>query len=212
MDYLKRNSSLELLRFVFMLCVVVGHVYSHGTDCDFEHLFSFRNQLGTLHHYIVWSCAQIGVVGFMIISGYMGMKLNVRKLLILFATIWFYAIVFLIIDKGDYNIIHALKYTRRWWFVYCYLVVAIIGSLFEPAMQYVSKRNWTLIIVALILYVGCYQLYVEDSAHSAGTLLTLYLIGRYIRRYPPPVFRKPFWSYCNNINCFVFVNHAYYSL
>ena len=181
----QRNSTLELLRFFFMLCVVVGHVYGHGSGLDAEFVNGLGDSWKTMHHYLSLTVAKIGVVGFMLISGYMGMKLNVRKIIILFSTMLFYTYATYIYQTGSLNILHALKYTTNYWFVCSYIVVAMIATLFEPALETLSKKTWNIVIACLAVYYGLYHLYIGANDHTMDFLLFIYLCGRYLRSTPP---------------------------
>ena len=87
----KRNTSIEILRILFMLLILIGHVYAHGSNLDYQLIYSYAGHLDTFWHTSMFSLCKIGVTGFIFISGFYGIKFNLKKLLILF----FYIIVLL---------------------------------------------------------------------------------------------------------------------
>lgn len=82
--YNKRNTSIEILRILFMLLILIGHVYAHGSNLDYQLIYSYAGHLDTFWHTSMFSLCKIGVTGFIFISGFYGIKFNLKKLLILF--------------------------------------------------------------------------------------------------------------------------------
>ena len=72
-----RNTSVELLRFAFMYLILLLHAYIHGTELDYERIYLWGANPGTAPHLALFSLSQIGVTGFMFMSGYFAVNQGV---------------------------------------------------------------------------------------------------------------------------------------
>lgn len=57
----QRNSSIELLRFVFMFAIVLLHTYGHGSHLNYGWIYSLGSNLSTMPHLILFSLGKLGV-------------------------------------------------------------------------------------------------------------------------------------------------------
>ena len=73
-----RNSAIELLRFLFIIGIVIGHVYAHGRG-DMDWVYSLGSNWSTAIHLSLFSLGKLGVTGFIFISGYFGIKMSRKK-------------------------------------------------------------------------------------------------------------------------------------
>lgn len=85
-----RNSSIELLRILFMLLIVILHAYCHGRQVIVEDIHSMGKSLQTVHHLVFYILGNCGVTGFVFISGYYGIHFKQNRFLNLVLTCVFY--------------------------------------------------------------------------------------------------------------------------
>lgn len=120
-----RNSAIELLRILMMLGIVACHVIGQG---------GHDNHMGFDR---IGGC---GVVGFMFISGYFGMKCSLRRALKLLGTALYCN--FVVAGLGvwlnpEISYVQYFLYNwtsgSGWWFLWGYLIVMLLAPLVEAA-------------------------------------------------------------------------------
>lgn len=187
----QRNSSIELLRFFFIACVIIVHAYGFGVERYPDQIFEFGHSLKTCFHLSIYCICQVNVTGFMFISGYYGIKTKKSKILeLILMTLFYEAIIKLLfapsISIGDIrDLIHAFDLK---WFVSCYIVICLIAPLIEIGIQTINKKTFRNIVVGLLLYVYGAHLIGLSNDHDFTFLLTIYITARYMRLYPPTFF------------------------
>lgn len=191
----ERNSSIELLRLFFMMGIVLSHIYSHGSMLNYELIYSFGEECGTAYHLSLYSLGKMGVTGFMFISGYYGIKLSDKRLFHLIVTCaLFYVLLMLVFGGG--SIIGILHPWDAWWFVGTYLIVCFLSPIIEIAFQKLDRKI-LMVVLAFLLYIVYFIHFINgNNDHDLLLLLTIYLIARYIRFYPPKKMSKSFMYGC----------------
>lgn len=188
--YNARNLSVELLRVLFMLCIIVLHSigYRNGgagllpmdggdwTSC-------VRYGLQGLNH--------IGVSGFIFISGYYGIRLKWHKLWNIWTQALLYSVIIAILRLCIWNVpfvkcaLHfCMPISRSEWFVMDYVVLMLLAPFIESGIEKMTRQSFLGIVLFLsvMLYVGRFWSF--DSGTSFLLMLDIYLIGRYINHYP----------------------------
>lgn len=190
---LKRNSSFELLR---ILCIGgIACMHALAGICGnpkFGYLVIAENAI-----------FNIGVTCFILISGYFGVKWSFPK----FLRLNLLAVFASLIDLGFrfYNT-HTLApndllraafpvFTARWWFLSCYVCLMMLAPFLDMLLERISKRDFQILLLILLLwfYISPTFLYFQlmsDAGKGLANFLTVYLIGRYIRKYHDP-FERP---------------------
>lgn len=177
--YNKRNTSVELLRIVFMLLIIIGHVYAHGSNLDYQLIYSFAGQADTFWHTSMFSLCKIGVTGFMFISGFYGIKFNFKKLLVLFLTSLFY---FLLLSRGT-GIRNVFQPYSCWWYLNSYIFVYSISPFIEYGFKVISEEKLR-VVVALIFFYNYIGKYIAgENSHDTELLISIYVIARYLFYY-----------------------------
>jgi surface polysaccharide O-acyltransferase-like enzyme len=146
------------------------------------------------------SFGTIGVDVFVLISGYFSVKgrFNPKRIFMIIAENWFFSILFLgiflfilkpfeaiglkDIIKNLFPTIYGLR-----WFIPVYIVLQILSPFINKFIQSIKQNQHLaliLILVALWSVIPSF-LYVSPAGSSLGTFVTLYLIGAYLRLYPP---------------------------
>lgn len=186
--YNKRNTSIEILRILFMLLILIGHVYAHGSNLDYQLIYSYAGHLDTFWHTSMFSLCKIGVTGFMFISGFYGIKFNLKKLLILFFTSLFY---YILLSKGS-GFRNIFQPYSCWWYLNSYIFVYALSPFIEYGFKVMSKEK-LMVVVALLIFYNYFGKYIAgENSHDTELLISIYIIARYL------------FIYYNQIKDFVF--------
>lgn len=189
-----RNCNIELLRILCMCFIIAGHVIMKYPADD----------IGTVEYYIsniLRSFFMVSVNCFIIISGYFGIRLNIKKLLKMSMQVSFYVISIYIIlvcfrihnieIKKDILLLFPIL-TKQYWYITIYFVLCLISPILNIVVNNISKKQFKtmLIIITLIFYVLPTFLYpinaptiTGDSGYGIINFICLYFIGRYIKLY-----------------------------
>lgn len=188
-----RNSSIELLRFLFMFLIVLLHVYGHGMELDYQSIYSWGGTPLSAIHLALFCLGKLGVTGFMFISGYYGIKMNKSKWISLLSMLFFYMIIIAVANSildgsiqlwSFFNLLHPFD---GWWFMSCYVFICIIAPFIESGIQYISKQQFQLIVGGVLFYTYFAHFIGGGNEHNVSFLLSIYIIGRYFKIAPPTI-------------------------
>lgn len=213
--YKERNSSVEILRMLFMAGIVFLHAYYHGSNADIEWIYGLGTSTDSSYQLILYSLSRLGVTGFMFISGYYGIRMNAVRLYRLLSMVCIYWLVTTVIC-GNISIgglvkgvIHAWD---MWWFVASYFMICILSPLINEGIERISKKTFSYVLLGIVVYTYIGHFIIGKDSHDTDILLSIYLIARYIRLYiTPPLFKEStlvymynFYHYINDftINCY----------
>ena len=167
----ERNVGLELMRLVMMFGIVVMHA---AVQCAYP-------QAG-LH----WTLLDWCVCGFVFMSGYFGVRFNVRKCLNLVALgIWCAIVSNMVAGK---SVLNSLKGVCGYWFLWSYLLLMMFVPIIDASLDGKNRRK-ILVLSAPVLFavygwgVMCAVPYVRDyipQPRGLGGCTFLSLIGIYI--------------------------------
>lgn len=174
-----RNISVELLRVLFMLCIVTMHsiIYRGG-------------ELSNLQYGLLGLC-HIGVSGFIFISGYYGIKFKWYKVWNIWTQALFYSVIIAILGLTVWHVpfvkeaLHfCMPISRSEWFVMDYVVLMLIAPFIQNGLERMSKQQLlgTILFLSIMLYIGRFLSF--DIGTSFMLMLDIYLIGRYMQTYP----------------------------
>ena len=183
----KRNSSIELLRFVFMFSIVLLHVYGHGSHLNFEWIYSLGSSWNTSYHLGIFSFCKIGVTGFMFISGYYGIRMNKSKWVSMALLLLFWTAVLCLGVSGGKGLRLLLHPFDGWWYVSCYLFICLLSPIIEEGISRISQHTFRNIVLAAIAYTYGAHFIGMNNDHDVSFLLTVYFTARYLKYYPPPI-------------------------
>lgn len=187
-----RNSNIEFLRIISILMIVIMHVYGQYQTVDdalVYHSSMFCNAI-----------CNTGVSLFVLISGYYGIKSNLKKWLSLYNVTTFYGIIFLIaclIRPNDVvNATLIVKcifpvFFNKYWFITSYLLLMALSNYIEKMLNALSREEHKTLILVLTLFViisptlFIFEIF-NDSGKGFMNMLTMYIIGRYVARYDFP--------------------------
>ena len=194
----KRNSSVELLRIIAMLFIVISHYSVHG-GIDIKALdFSFNKillQISTL--------GNLGVIIFMMISGYFMCqnKFKFKKVIKLILQILFYSlgiyIILNILGLIPFSISSLVKATfpvlfKEYWFATAYVVIFILSPFINKVINNITRRELLIFICTLLFIWSIIPTFTTCDMYGnvVCQFLLFYLLGAYIRKYPDNILSK----------------------
>lgn len=141
----------------------------------------------------------VGVICFVLISGYYGIHLHLRGVWRLFSMVVFYGLAIYLVNVSmshqriDHSVItqSILVFSHSWWwFLNCYVMLMCLSPLLNSGIDNMSRGEHLVVIGLLTLlqvYFGFFwQTYQYDSdGFSIINMIYIYVIGAYIRRYFP---------------------------
>lgn len=198
--YGERNSSVEILRIVFMAGIVFLHAYYHGSDANIEWIYGLGKTSDTSYQLMLYSLSRLGVTGFMFISGYYGIRMNAVRLYRLLSMVVLYWLVTTVMS-GNISIgglakgvIHAWD---MWWFVASYFMICILSPLINEGIERISKTTFSYVILGIVVYTYIGHFVIGMDSHDTDLLLSIYLIARFLRLYiTPPIQKKMLLFIC----------------
>ncbi len=189
----KRNSSIELLRIIAMLMIIVLHFVGPYTNLD----KSIKN------YYLIQFVESISIIGvniFVIISAYFLMetkKVKLRKIINLISCIVFYGLLFFILavilkikpfDKLEllYAVIPFLAGRR--WFVLSYITLYLISPYLSFILNKISKKSYRNLILISLIFCSIWSTFLPgglrlDNGYGIISFIQLFIITGYIKRF-----------------------------
>lgn len=195
-DSLKsRNTSLDLLRIISMLMIVILHVNSHG-----EVLNNISYVNSTIARFFEYFCV-CSVNIFVLISGYflVDSKFKLSKVIKLLLQVWFYSWVINIImvftgnatfsAKELISIAFPISY-KEYWFITAYLIMYLMSPVLNRLIKSLTQHQHKLLIILLLLLTSVWHdlipasdpLYINNG-YSFFWFIVLYFISAYIKKY-----------------------------
>lgn len=195
METKERNSVHELLRIFAMFLIVWYHLVSYCLYCiphDPTYDVLYQATIPTLH---------IGVILFLLITGYYGINPSVVSFcrLIVMTMVYFLPLEIIRCIYSNDNVLHSLMFLSNtpYWFVRSYLFLYLISPILNKFLANSSRPeiNRMLVFMAIIaVYFGVTQgdPSLKDGKNIANFMF-LYLLGNTIRYY------KSHWLYWKKI-------------
>lgn len=191
----ERNRSLDLLKCLCMLFVVIIHLMGHSGYLD-------ALTKDTLVYYCgnyLLSLIHVAVPIFVLITGYFGLSFKLEKVITMEITLLFYSFLTIIIAFGfagegiEHTVTSILKTIlpfsyKSWWFATHYIVLMFFAPYINTLLQSMDqKKHICLIVTCFILFnvISSFSLDPIDTTngYSFINFIMLYIIGRYIRVY-----------------------------
>ena len=188
----KRNSSIELVRIIAMVFIIMGHLAAHGvlkvTAADSFGIWRGGVTLNKFFTIFLMPGGRVGVALFFLISGYFQISrstVSVKRVVeeTIFYSI-FLQVIALILKIGSLGrMVRSFLpiASGSWWYVSSYILLMLCS----PAInEYFNKLNRkqkkvTIAFVWLFLYTIPYLFSVQYYSLERGALF--YLLGAYIR-------------------------------
>ena len=194
----ERQSNIEILRIVATLMILLLHF--SGWFPTFFGVDSFwtGNTAMDVTRAMLNSLTCIGVVTFVLISGYFSIKPKVRSLLNLFTCLAFFYLGTYLLNcwiTGDavfqhHRVLRSLMvFSHENWFIQCYLFLMLLSPVLNVFVEKESEKAllvYILVFVTCAFYFGCVHdstYFYFNGGYSVTTFIMVYLIGRYVRLY-----------------------------
>ena len=193
-----RDSNMELLRIVSMVFVVILH----------------ENQVlggGGFIGNILESLAIVAVNAFVLLSGWYGIKLSLKKMFALLFQVFFFSGLFLVIQliTGTHQSIFRelldIVTLRQYWFVGAYILLMILAPALNAFAGNADKKSFLLVLI-LFYVIQTVLSYINNSpwyqdGFSPLPFAGLYLLARYMRIHVP---RHP--RQAVSLLCYLFIS------
>ncbi len=189
-----RNSNHELLRIIAMYMIVFIHANMYlGDFCTGGSSVFFNGMVNGI--------CNIGVICFILISGYYGIKFDIRKLVKMECMMITYsfletAVMYLVFPgqlQGAALLEQLVKsclpfITRKYWFYSCYICLFLLSGYIQKFIEVLKKEEFQkflllLLILFSILPTLFYFELIPDNGKGLVQMITVYMTGRYIRMY-----------------------------
>ena len=181
-----RNSTIEILRIIFMLFIVLFHFLGRNYN-----LFGINteNALWDAHllpKLLVHATGQLGVPGFVFISGYFGLKFNTYRFIDLIVQCVVYSLIFFLLAApfttifGIRELILSAFFLSGWWFIWSYIVLYFISPALNEFIDKMSKTKFILLI-GLLVFISTGLWVYKQSALNIFLLLEIYFIARFTK-------------------------------
>lgn len=192
-----RQMNLEMLRILTMLMIITLHFLAHGGVLN-------AIQQSDGKYYLYWGIAggcYIAVNCFVLITGYFQSlsKFRIKKLILMFAEVWFYSLViygvlcFFNIRQfavKDFMVALFPVLNSEYWFVTIYAGLYILSPLINWVLNRLERRQHLLLVFVLILLFSVWPnvFFLSVGLNFGGGFgivwfFVLYCVGAYIRKY-----------------------------
>ena len=201
---LKRNYSLDLLKIISIIFVIVLH-YNNGRIGG---LLS-NTQPGTSNFFIARFTEILSIIAcnlFVLISGYFlcqSNKIKIRKIVDIVILLLFYGIIIYAVSIFTGLIIFNKKTLKLMlltiddrWFINIYVLLYILHPYINKMISCINKKQYTMLILICVFFFSIWSsvllkpkgminlnTFVSDSGYGITNFIMLYLIGAYIRLY-----------------------------
>lgn len=192
----QRNSSVELLRLLSMLLILIHHICGQGLGFQFflTGEGNYIPQMGQVYPIItiIENICIVAVNVFILISGFYGITLKKKNVVsFLFVCIFFSFLHHMIsmvlgIQKGYMNTLSIITHPNG-WFIRCYFLLMLSSVIINKALRSFSNKelNMSLMLLSFInIYMGFIR---HDSINEFGYTLSqfifIYCIGYALNRY-----------------------------
>lgn len=225
---MNRQSNIELLRLIMMFFIIIGHL-NKGAISSIESLGGVRESLsegyGFIYDNLLSTITAIGVDTFVLISGYFGIRYNLKSLIALLMQTSYYSILILLFMcfLGLYTFtLQDIKFlfpisSGVWWFISSYMALFAISPLINKSFEILNRYKLKSITLGLLI-LNCFSCFLFTNpfigfdGYSFFNLMTLYVLGRYIAKYKVSI-KHPLlvFSVCCLIVCLINVSISIYA-
>jgi len=190
---IKRNSNIEFLRIFSMLLIICSHF------CVHNEIIKSSLPLG-INRFLLefFSLGNIGVIIFILITGYFGVKNNtpfkLKRFIILILQTFFYSfviyIVFVVSGKTSFSLIGFIKALlpitfKTYWFMTSYIILYIFMPYINKLINSINrKEHKNLCLICIIIFYFLSTLTTSDFyGNQLIQFFSLYIIGAFIGKY-----------------------------
>lgn len=180
-----RDSTFELIRIISMFFIVVYHLFLQEIEPNTSAQIYKAIQI-PLH---------VGVILFVLLSGYFNIHFKIKGLIVLVATVFVYFVplnIFSIISSDDFSMKQLVKSIffiskTPYWFIRTYIFLFLISPVINCYLKNITwvQRKWLLAILGIIsIYMG--TLLADPSVSDGKNIVNfvlIYVLGDTLARY-----------------------------
>jgi len=187
----ERNSSIELLRIIAMIFIVMSHSSVHG---DFPNVAS---HVLLNNYFLDWLVlGNLGVDIFVMISGYFlsTKEFKIQSVTKLLAQVWFFSCLCLAIyilagnTVSFKELITAILPTifNQYWFFTAYIVLLILTPYINVLIKNTDRKQLLSCLGIMIALWSILPTFTTRSMYGSELpqFLMFYLLGAYLKKYP----------------------------
>jgi len=176
-----RESNFELLRIFSMLYIVFYHFIVYAIKPGSPELDYLMNPITNILH--------VGVICFILISGYWGIKFSLKGFVKLFLQCSFYSIliylVFSTINPEQYSsegLIQSIL-PFQWWFIQIYLCFYLLTPVINIPLKTSSRQKKMIYIIILGIVSYLFGQFIPGLSDGKNCInfIFIYYIGDYLR-------------------------------
>ena len=190
----ERQSNFELLRLIAIYMIVLIHI----------NMYVYNFSVGTVafvYSHMINGICNTGVTLFILISGYFGVKLDVKKLTKLELRMITYSLIVLAImfitGFASYSFGDKLELTakaimpfisRNHWFYTCYVLIILFSGFINDFVNCLGEKRLRHLLIMMLVVFSIFPTFlyfevVPDNGKGIVQMLMVYMMGRYIRLY-----------------------------
>lgn len=195
-----RNSSIELLRIIAMIIIIMHHFGIHGV---FHILDKSQNILmvNNLSWQIVFTQivswgGNVGNAIFVLITGYflINKKVNVKKIILLLFSMFLYSWIIEILYFGILGVPYSIKmiiresipiYFGNNWFVSCYIIFSFFIPFINKFLNNINEKEYLMFILLLFIFYNFLPSFKANTFMNDKFIFfgLVYSIGGYLKLY-----------------------------
>lgn len=180
----ERSSNFELLRLLCIFGILVMHTLGSVDTTGYAGNLLVQVFCNSLFN--------TGVTCFILISGYFGIRFNLRKLIQLDMMIIFFTVAGnLLIGEASLKVL--IKscipvISRQYWFISCYFVLCILAPFLNQIPEKLEQQQFRHLLAILLLVFSVIPTFttydiMQDAGKGLVDFIMVYLLGRYLALY-----------------------------
>lgn len=196
-----RQSGLECLRIISIVLIVSMHILGNT--------FHTGNLLNKELILAVNTLGNTGVTLFILISGYFGIRFNVRKFFKMLAVVWFYSIFSYLVETMWLHMPHTWTglasslvpiLSKKYWFMTCYVILYCFSPYLNQLILNLPRKSYErlLLVWGFFFVLAPTVLFFEiqnDTGKGVINVTLAYLIGQYLKVYGfPETLKRHNWK------------------
>lgn len=214
----QRNKGLDVLRVLAMLLVILAHYLGWGTAGHQGVIgvpsFTNGNVVNAVAFPLLSVFASMGVISFVLISGYFlsnSTVLRLDKLFSVWAQVLFYSVgitfIFSILGGCSWRNVASAFFpigSDVYWFVTKYVALLVLAPFLSILINGLDKRGHSILLFVLTMLVVTIthgfpygNVFFSDNPLSVAMFVYVFIISAWMRRYGIPVFLRQygFWIF-----------------
>lgn len=188
-----RQSSIELLRIIAMIMVLVCHIDFHATGCPaFSDIIEFPTE--NITRILFSSLSKSCVIVFVLISGWFSIRFSFKGLsAFIFQCVYFALGSYIVmrttgmISDSPMTFLRCFWFGDSCWFEKSYFALYLLAPVLNKYIEHADKRGFSIVLFSFLGFLILYGLtgstaYINHG-YSAFAFIGIYLLGSYSKRY-----------------------------